>query len=274
MFAAMKSASEMTLAQECLGAMRNQMMKGPEDGQLLQQVVGMGGSVDGYLYGGLTASLGIRALLMHLGSRLADFKRVLDFGCGSARVLSWFRDAAGSVELHGCDINSDAIAWSKKNIPYASFVHNGPAPPLPYADNFFDFLYGISVFTHLDEPLQKEWLAEVARITEPGGLVFLSIHGTDTSQQDLSPEEAATFSDRGFFYKRASDLPTVEGLPDFYQVAFHTEQYIENEWSKFFEIIGYVRHGCTYNQEMVVLRKPRLQRPREAMATRFADVRD
>jgi len=43
-------------------------------------------------------------------------------------------------------------------------------PPMSYEDNMFDFVYSISIFTHLPEDMQFAWLQELQRITKPGGI--------------------------------------------------------------------------------------------------------
>jgi SAM-dependent methyltransferase len=54
---------------------------------------------------------------------------------------------------------------------------NGVEPPLPYDDDSFDFLYSISIFTHLDEPLQQPWIRELERVVKPGGLIVITVSG-------------------------------------------------------------------------------------------------
>src|SRR5947208_10388846 len=45
------------------------------------------------------------------GLSLRDFERVLDFGCGSGRVLvPLSRSSEAETAFHGCDIDEDAIA--------------------------------------------------------------------------------------------------------------------------------------------------------------------
>jgi SAM-dependent methyltransferase len=227
----------------------------PKDDKLLQQVVGSGGKKSSYISGGFTASLGIRAALRVVGKSIGDFKRVLDFGCGSARLLHWFQDALPQTELYGCDINADAIDWCKRNVPFARFVLSESVPPLPYPSDFFDFVCGISVVTHLDESLHLAWLAELNRIVKPDGILLLTVHGAFAAQNHLSPQQFREFNSKGFFYRRATDRATVEGLPDFYQVAYHTHEYIERVWGEQFEIVGAIRHGSMYMQEGILLRK-------------------
>ncbi len=40
-----------------------------------------------------------------------DGRRVLDFGCGSGRVLRHFAELSKDVELWGCDIDRPSIEW-------------------------------------------------------------------------------------------------------------------------------------------------------------------
>jgi SAM-dependent methyltransferase len=56
-------------------------------------------------------------------------------------------------------------------------------------------IYALSVFSHLDEPLQRAWLAEFRRLLRPGGLLVLSVLG-ERLRHRLSAEEQSRF-DRG-----------------------------------------------------------------------------
>ncbi|HHC23785.1 MAG TPA: class I SAM-dependent methyltransferase [Desulfobacterales bacterium] len=51
-----------------------------------------------------------------------------------------------------------------------------PAAP-PFRDHFFDFVYAMSVFTHLTEEAEKLWIRELSRIIRPGGCFMLTLRG-------------------------------------------------------------------------------------------------
>ncbi len=247
----------------------------PRDRDLLQQVVGAGGTEQGYLYGGFVTATGIRAALRAIGRETYQFSSILDFGCGSARVLRWFQDIQPAGRLYGCDINSEAIQWCVANAAFAEFTNSAPLPPLPYADRSFDLIFGISVFTHLDERYQLAWLSELRRIVKPGGVVMMTVHGSDKAAGDLSPEDYNAFETSGFQYKEATDRTSTKGLPDFYQVAYHSKEYIERVWSEFFDIAAYIKHGCMYSQDLVAMqtRSPSTeQRFSENQETLTADL--
>jgi hypothetical protein len=85
--------------------------------------------------------------------------------------------------------------------------------------------------------------------------LLLSIHGEDKARNDLGILDYAVFRLRGSLYKHAGayDAPTVEGLPDFYQVAFHTDGYIRRVWGRWFHVRAIHGHGPFYRQKLVVL---------------------
>jgi SAM-dependent methyltransferase len=228
----------------------------PTDPVLLQ-VVGAGTEA-GYLYGGLTTAAGIRGILGSLGFSIGDFRRVLDWGCGLGRVVRWFEDVGPGTEFVGTDISEKAVLWCSENMHFGSYRSNDYLPPLPFPDEHFDLIYGISVLTHLPEDFQHAWLAELRRVARPGAIVLLTVHAEDVAEA-LPPLELREFRRRGFFYKHVGDAPVagtpLEGMPDFYQVAFHSRPYIQRIWSRFFEPLTYVKHGPMWLQEMVVLRK-------------------
>jgi len=63
------------------------------------------------------------------GARL----RVLEWGCGPARVIRHIPSFIGSdMEVYGTDYNTDTIRWCNRNIPGIAFSLNGLRPPLQF----------------------------------------------------------------------------------------------------------------------------------------------
>ncbi len=109
--------------------------------------------------------------------RLKD-KRILDWGCGPGRVIRHLPKAVDNgCSYYGTDYNAKTIDWCKKNLPGIEFNNNKLEAILPYYDNFFDAIYGISIFTHLSEQLHYDWMKELTRILKPGGIMFLTTQG-------------------------------------------------------------------------------------------------
>jgi|SRR5581483_1598094 len=221
---------------------------------LLIQILGKDATAESYLRGGFVVACGIKESLAAIGRNFSEFRSILDFGCGSGRVLRWF-EGRKDASLRGVDISEEAIDWCKENLVFAEFVKCNPMPPLPYKDEQFDLIYGISVLTHLDETFQFAWLEELNRILRPGGILMSTIHGDNKARMDLSPSEKAIYQDLGFLYKRVSMNGGVDNGPDFYQVAYHSKKYVEQVWSRYFKILGYIGHGAMHVQDLIVMEK-------------------
>lgn len=215
------------------------------------------GSLDkeSFLQIGETLAQNIRELCAMVGRDIYSFERVLDFGCGPGGVMRNFKDAPASCQLYGTDIDSESISWCKKYLPHIRWSINGYQPPLPFADNTFDLIYAISVFTHLNEEFQHSWLRELRRIAKPGATIILTVHG-EYDINTLPTSYQNQIHSYGFmFLISTTGKLKLDKLPDFYQTAFHTQEYIRREWSTYFDVVRYLERGINNHQDAVLLRK-------------------
>ena len=209
--------------------------------------------VEGFLKVGKMCSEDIQAALERIGKDFDSFQNVLDFGCGCGRTLVWFASRAQSSHLYGTDVDAEAISWCRNNLDFARFGVNEPLPPLEYPSETFDFIYAISVFTHLDEDYQFRWLDELKRVTRPEGIVLLTVHGRHV-WKDLPREDVVDIEERGFKFVPSN---TMKGIfPEWYQNAYHTKEYIFDRYSKYFNVLDYIPRGMSKRQDVVVLQKP------------------
>lgn len=131
---------------------------------------------DAFLAQGRRAADTIADVVEKAGRSMTDLSAVLDFGCGSGRVMRRWVDLDGPA-LFGSDYNPKLVSWCRKNLPFAAFEVNGLEPPLPFETGSFDLVYALSVFTHLTERLQHAWIAELRRVLKPEGLLIFSTRG-------------------------------------------------------------------------------------------------
>jgi SAM-dependent methyltransferase len=115
-------------------------------------------------------------ILKDSGSPLVRGQTILDFGCGSGRLIRWLCDMAEGSEIWGVDIQTQHLMWCKQNLqPPFHFAVTTIVPHLPFEDNHFDLIYAGSVFTHIDD-LVDSWLLELRRVLKPNGKLYLTIH--------------------------------------------------------------------------------------------------
>ena len=190
------------------------------------------------------------------GIEFRDFQSVLDFGCGSARVMRYFINEYPDKNYTGIDIDEELIVWCKNNIENVTWHQTPPLPPTELASGSFDFIYGISVFTHLDQEYQNAWLRELRRIIKPDGTIFLTTHGEHYLKTlELDRDHSLEFQEKEFlFIKRESGKYRLDGLPDFYQTAVQTQSQIHRDWTEYFKIIGYFEGAVNQIQDSVILK--------------------
>jgi SAM-dependent methyltransferase len=142
--------------------------------------LGYGETLEVYLESGRVDMAKMLGILKRAGAVEERLLRVLDFGCGAARMLRHFPYVEGRSDLWGVDISAAHITWCQQPLsPPLSFVTTTTAPHLPFEDNSFDLVYGGSVFTHISE-LADAWFLELRRILRRGGYALLSIHDQHT----------------------------------------------------------------------------------------------
>lgn len=177
--------------------------------------------------------------------------RVFEWGCGPGRVIRHLPFAfPANTETYGSDYNQATITWCRNNIPRVNFFLNGLQPPLPFQEKFFDFIYSISVFTHLSESVSHQWIAELFRITRSGGVLVITTNG-DSRQNVMLPDEIETYQGSGIVIRGNFE----EGKRMFW--ACHSPRYLREKLFKSFDVLEYTGAGFPHTgQDYWVLRKP------------------
>jgi SAM-dependent methyltransferase len=166
----------------------------------------------------------IMEMLKRNGSLIEEMSAILDFGCGCGRVARHWVDLQGP-EIHGTDVSRGAVRWCRRNLGFMRTVRCRAEPPLEYDDGVFDFVYSLSVFTHLSEQTGRHWLAELVRVLRPGGLLLFTVHG-ERSAGELDSVRLERFR-RGelVFAERSSALAGTNAY-----ASFHPPEYVRHEF--------------------------------------------
>jgi SAM-dependent methyltransferase len=157
-------------------------------------------------------------------------KRVLDFGCGSGKVLRHFLAEAESCEFQACDLHEPSIRWVREHLspPVDAFV-SPDRPPLPRPDGHFDLIWAISVFTHIADGWSS-WLLELHRMLTDEGLLIASFLGEGMHERFVGePFEERQVGMNVMNYGQ----PWEEGSPN----VLHSRWWVEAHWGRAFDVI-------------------------------------
>lgn len=129
-----------------------------------------------YFYGGEKTAIWLKNhFSKHIELRN---KKILDWGCGPGRIIRHLPAIIqNDCEYYATDYNAASINWCKMNLNGINFNLNSLDAQLPFPDNCFDVIYGISIFTHLSEQLHYDWYKELYRVLNNNGILFLTTHG-------------------------------------------------------------------------------------------------
>jgi SAM-dependent methyltransferase len=129
---------------------------------------------------------------------------ICEWGCGIGRVIRHTFELPGAsfTRVIGTDYDERMIRWCAANLKGIEFFKNDVHPPLPLGDSSIDCVYALSVLTHLDEALQREWIEELFRVIRPGGIMVLTTHGEGVKDR-LSEDEREAY-ERGEMVIRSS----------------------------------------------------------------------
>jgi SAM-dependent methyltransferase len=188
------------------------------------------------------------ALFQTIEKAIKDYKpdhsiekmQILDFGCGVGRIaMPFFYKYKRPTRC--VDVVLKYIRYLQETIPDANPRMGRRAPPLEfYSDNFFDVIYSISVFTHL-EPAQGDlWLREIHRLLKPGGLALISTsshsqlkkhHLSSTRSPLWADVTEESFEREGIVFRGTYN----RGMRGIYGCTIHTPEWVRENWSKVFD---------------------------------------
>ena len=163
---------------------------------------------------------------------------IYEWGCGPGRVIRHLPAVLGpSVKVYGSDYNPGTIEWCSKYLTEISFSLNGLNPPLVYADQSFDFIYCISVFTHLSETTGLNWADELYRVLKPNGILLITTSGDNAYQRELLKKEKKNYEEGGIVVRGQYE----EGKKMY--LARHNPKYVKETLLRKFEILKHSPAG-------------------------------
>jgi SAM-dependent methyltransferase len=153
---------------------------------------------------------------------------VLDVGCGIGRMAIPLTSYLTSGRYEGFDVMEHAVGWCEKRIgsqfPNFHFTHvdiyNKHYNPrgrlrasnfdFPYADDSFDFVFLISVFTHMLPEDVRNYMLETRRVLRAGGRAFITytlLNQATAARMEQGLSKRAYPHDFGVFCAAEKDEP-------------------------------------------------------------------
>jgi SAM-dependent methyltransferase len=151
-----------------------------------------------YFQSGLLIWETFRAILgWHFGS-LDRIGRLLDFASGYGRVTRFIVRDLPPERVWVSDIYAEGVRFQEEQLGVHGLVSTA-SPDDFQTDERFDCILVSSLFSHLPEETFQGWLARLAGLLAPGGLLVFSVHDWSL----LHPEREVT--PEGFLFQAISE---------------------------------------------------------------------
>jgi ubiquinone/menaquinone biosynthesis C-methylase UbiE len=114
-------------------------------------------------------------LAKHIEALGLEARHLLDFGSGIGNSLPFLRKYFPEANLSCADVSSRSMEIARQRFP-------GPGSYLlidrkiPLADRSQDIVFSACVFHHIPHEEHVHWLAELLRVTRPGGVLAIYEH--------------------------------------------------------------------------------------------------
>lgn len=133
---------------------------------------------DSIAFSGLKHDFFLAAKVIRLGDLFrrhfgAARPSLLDIGCGVGRMHPHLRPIVG--RLAGTDVSSESIDRARADNPWADYRLDRRSG-LPWEDASFDATLAVCVLHHVPVAERAAFMAEMARLTRPGGLAVIIEH--------------------------------------------------------------------------------------------------
>jgi SAM-dependent methyltransferase len=167
------------------------------------------------------------------GKTVDEINTWLDFGCGYGRVIRFLAERVPRERIFASDVIKEGVEFCRSEFgvhtmyssPDLASVKLGP----------YDFIYAISVITHLNEQNSCEFLRILGESLNPGGIAMFTTHG------EWSIENVAEYGDEYALAKaEIADAVRKRGIAympysfvrEDYGMTWHSREYIETQMAE------------------------------------------
>ena len=139
--------------------------------------------VNGYRDGALDVIANIEHALDECGRTFDDVDSWLDFGCGYGRVIRFLLRRVPPHRVSGVDVIGDAVGFCAREFGVWASLVGSDFDTIELGE--FDFVFAISVMTHIPPDAAVAFLRLIQRTTKPGGIAMFTTQG-EACLQDIA----------------------------------------------------------------------------------------
>jgi ubiquinone/menaquinone biosynthesis C-methylase UbiE len=203
----------------------------------------------------------------------------LDFGVGWGRIMRMFFKDLNPDNIYGVDITPEILSVCQNLMTIGTLKLSKPRGSLDFNEKTFDLVTAYSVFSHLSEDNGIHWIREIHRVIKPAGLFVITtlsssfvqlcldvIKNPNSSEwaQQLAISVNKSYPDHksllaNFPKDQLLYLSIGGGFEsmgsDDYGWAMVQKDFIQKQWSKYFDIIEFIDKPESLPQAYITLRR-------------------
>jgi SAM-dependent methyltransferase len=205
----------------------------------------------------------IDATLSAAGKTFDDVERWLDFGCGYGRVVRFLVQRVPPERISACDVVTEGVDFCESEFGVGAIYSPTDLATLELGS--FDFIYAISVITHLNERNSIVLLRLLGDSLTEGGIAMFTTHGRYSLEnpalygadyEERRAEIADEVERRGMAFL---PYPFIGG--DEYGMAWHSREFIESAINELHggrvRLLTFTEHGLDDHQDVFAFQRVR-----------------
>jgi SAM-dependent methyltransferase len=203
----------------------------------------------------------IEASLAAGGRSFEDVERWLDFGCGYGRVIRFLVERVPPDRIWASDVVHEAVDFCTSEFGVHPLYSRPDLEALELEP--FDFIYAISVLSHLNERNSRALLRLLGDALRPEGIAMFTTHGRRALENPAL--YGAEFGEQRDEIERAVEARGMTFLPyaftggDDYGMAWHASEWVEQTVAELHgdavRLVHFVPHGLDDHQDVFALRR-------------------
>jgi SAM-dependent methyltransferase len=195
------------------------------------------------------------------GRRYDDVERWLDFGCGYGRVIRFLVQRVPPDRVWASDVVREGVDFCRSEFGVQPLYSQRDLEELGLEP--FDFIYAISVLSHLNERNSRALLRLLRDALHPRGIAMFTTHGQRSLENPAL--YGAEYGERREEIARAVAAHGMTFLPygfaggDDYGMAWHAREWVEETVAELHgdavRLIRFVPHGLDDHQDVFAFQR-------------------